>query len=113
MTITAPSNTRLAPEVAADSKPVGNEGVEILKRLREISAIEKAARDVKDEKAELSARLASLTEGRKYATFQGVVVATRIDSHSTVTDTKTLAEAFPEAYAACVSKNPYSYYRQA
>lgn len=109
-TSTAPRST---VTTTADSTPVGKRGIEILDRLRAISEVEKAARDLADEKKALAAEFATLTGGAKFATFQGVKVATRIDSHSTKVDTKMLAEAFPEAHAATVSQVPYSYYRQA
>lgn len=103
------------PTIQADTTEakIGKKGQEILARLREISQVEKAARDLKAEKDALSAEFMTLTGGAKYATFMGVKAATRIDSSSTIVDTKTLAEAFPEAYAAVVSSRPYSYYRQA
>ena len=97
----------------ADSKAVGEKGVSILSRLREIAAVEKAARDLKDEKAALAAELAELAGNAKYLTFHGGVIATRIDSKSTGIDRKMLAEAWPEAYEATYTETPYSYYRQA
>lgn len=96
-----------------DSVAVGKRGVAILDRLREISEVEKAARDLAAEKRTLADEFAALTGGAKYATFQGVKIATRIDSHSVVTNTKLLAEIAPEVYNLTVEERPYSYYRQA
>lgn len=104
-----------APVIAPDTTQiaVGQKGMAILARLREIGLVEKAARDLKKEKEALAADFAALTGGAKYATYMGVKAATRIDSHSTIVDTEKLLEAFPEAHEACVSEKPYSYYRQA
>lgn len=99
--------------VESDTAKIGKRGVAILARQREIAAIEKAARDVADEKKALQAELAEIAAGAKHLTYQGVTVATRIDSKSTAIDRKLLAEAFPEAYQATYSETPYSYYRQA
>lgn len=92
---------------------IGKRGQEILAELRKIAAIEKAARDQKDRKSELTAELFELTGGAKYATFMGVTAATRVDSSSQIVNTKLLLEVYPEAHAATVSQKPYSYYRQA
>lgn len=107
------TKTRTPDTILADSVPVGQRGVAILNRLREIAAIEKAARDVKDEKTALSSELIGLTKGAKHATFQGLVVATRVDSSAQVIDTALLREVYPEAASATIGKKPYSYYRQA
>lgn len=106
------TKARLAPAIAADSVAVGERGIAILERMRQISEVEKAARDLKNEKTALQDELNALTNGAKYATFQGVKVATRIDSHSVLTDLPGLLQGWPEAYAAIVSKRAYSYYRQ-
>lgn len=98
-----------APDTSTSK--VGKRGVAIAARKREIAAINKAARDVKDEGKAIDAELFELAGGAKYATYQGVVIATRTDSHSTIVDTKTLLELFPEAHAACVKEVPYSYYK--
>ena len=108
-TVTTPRST----VTQADSQAVGQRGIAILDRLREIAQVEKAARDLKAEKDALAAEFAGLTGGAKFATFQGVKVATRIDSHSIITDTKLLAEIAPEVYNLTVEERPYSYYRQA
>lgn len=97
--------------VEADTAKIGKAGVARLARLREIAAIEKAARDVANEKKELTASLLTDFPGAKHLTFQGVVVATRIDSKSTGIDRKKLAERFPEAYEATYTESPYSYFR--
>ena len=91
---------------------IGKKGQEILARMREIGLVEKQARALKKEKEALALELMKITGGAKYATFNGVKAATRIDSSSTKIDTDTLLTAFPEAYAMCVSTHPYSYYRQ-
>jgi len=109
------STITTTPVLAPDTTEakIGKKGQEILARLREIGLVEKAARDLAGEKKALAAEFMALTEGAKYATFMGVKAATRIDSKSKKVDDTLLAEAFPEAYAACVSFAPYSYYRQA
>lgn len=97
--------------VEADTAKIGKRGVEILTRLREIAAVEKAARDLADEKKALGSELFTLGDSAKHLTFQGVVVATRIDSKSVNVDRKTLIEAYPEVAEAVISEAPYSYYR--
>jgi hypothetical protein len=109
------STITVTPTIEADTTEakIGKRGQEILARMREIGLVEKAARDLEAEKKELAAELMTITKGAKYATFQGVKAATRIDSKSKKVNDNLLAEAFPEAYAACVTFHPYSYYRQA
>lgn len=101
---------QITPELSAtltDSQPVGKRGVAIRNELATIREQEKA---LKARKEALTAEFETLAGGAKYATFGGATIATRIDSHSVKTDTKKLADGWPEAHAACVSKVPYSYY---
>lgn len=95
-------------EQMLDTRPVGKRGVAILKELAALSVQEKA---IKAKKEALKAEFEDIAQGAKFGTFQGAIVATRIDSHSVKTDYKMLAEAFPEAFEATVTKTPYHYYK--
>lgn len=109
------AGTIVTPEarIKADTSEakLGKVGMALVSRLAEIRAINKAARDVKPESKTIQEKLFKLGGGAKYLTFMGVKALTRIDSHSTIVDTEKLQRDFPEAFAACATVEPYSYYK--
>lgn len=89
---------------------VGNAGKLAAQKLQEASALEKKAKALKAEAKELLADVLPLALGNK-GTFGNNVIVKVQHGTSTTTNLELLAEAFPEAYAATVTRSGYLYYR--
>ena len=99
--------------VAADTAKIGEKGRDLVARLREIAAVEKAARDSKKEKEGIIAALIEMGGGAKYLTFHGAVIATRLDGHTPGLNREILKSTFPEAFAAAATDTEWTTYRGA
>ena len=75
--------------------------------------VQRAIKTAADKRSkELSAEiLAFAGPVGKFIMWGQTRLASIVDSHSTITDLDTLKQAFPEAYAACVSQKPYKQVR--
>ena len=97
--------------VTADTAKIGNAGRDLVNRLREIAAVEKAARDSKKEKEQIIATLIEMGGGAKFLTFGGSVIATRLDGHTPGIDRAILKSTFPEAFEAASTDTKWTTYR--
>ncbi len=104
-TITAP-----APVIAPPVEKTATKAIKAkIDRLREVRAVKTAAEaEAKTLSAEILEFAGPLTKFIKWGTTK---LASIVDSHSTIVDTKALAQGWPEAYAACVTTKPYKQVR--
>lgn len=109
-TITAPVAAATAPAIVPVAPIKATKAVKAqIDRLRVLRS-QKAA--IEAETKALSAEILAYAGSQKRAiTWGATTLASIVESSSTITDTKALAQAFPEAYAACVSQKPYSQVR--
>ena len=83
---------------------------QIQARHKELKQIERAAAEAERERKVLEAELRDLMGDEEQIVIRGVVVAKlSSERHSVIVDQKTLLSAFPEAYAATVTKKPYRF----
>lgn len=83
---------------------------QIQARHKELKQIERAAAEAERERKVLEAELRELMGDEEQIVIRGVVVAKlSSERHSVIVDQKTLLAAFPEAYAATVTKKPYRF----
>lgn len=88
---------------------VGNKGKLAAQKLREASDLEKRAKKLKAEAKELLEPILPKVYGNK-GTFAGIPIVQVRKGTNVHTDVDLLKSEYPEAFAAAVSYNPYTYY---